>query len=134
MRTITYREALDHVMLRDVIFSIFENEQDDADWVRRIALALKPSGRCLFEVYNKQFAKSHGIQGSHFHDKRSDRFLAKDPSASIKSWKLYSREQWQNMLGANGLKIVSTSGWKWNQDPDPPPWRADYIVARKGAS
>lgn len=131
MRTIDYREAFDHVMVRDVIFGIFEDEKEDADLIRRMAAAVKPSGRCLFEAYNKEFAMSRGVQGSHFYDAVSDRFVAKDPTNPLRTLKLYSLEEWERMLRANALLIVKTDGWKWKHDPDPPPWRADIIVARK---
>ncbi len=133
MRTISYHQVFDHVMLRDVIFSIFEDEQDDAELIRTIAQALKPSGRCLFEVYNKDFAKVHGVQGTYFYEAGSDRFVATHPAEAFRSWKLYSIEERERMLGANRLRIVKRYGWKWKQDPDPPPWRADYIIARKEA-
>jgi len=93
---------------------------------------LAPGGRCLFEVYNKHFARPHGIEGRLAYDERSDRFLAKDPTEGIQSLKLYARAEWDDMLAANGLTIVTTSGWKWKQDPDPPPWRGEYLIAQKG--
>jgi SAM-dependent methyltransferase len=132
MRLIDYREEFDFVCLRDVIFGIFEDEREDADLIRRIGQALKPGGRLLLEVYNKEFAVPRGIEGCVFYDKRNDRFMPKDGGAPWPAgMKLYTHEELNNILRKEGLTIVKMDGWKWETDPPPPPWRADIIVAVK---
>jgi 2-polyprenyl-3-methyl-5-hydroxy-6-metoxy-1,4-benzoquinol methylase len=131
MRTINYHEAFDYVCLRDVIFGVFDNKEEDADLIRRISLALKPSGRCLFEVYNKEFALRHGIERQLFYDEQADRFVPKEPKPSGLTMRLYAHDEWRQMLSANGLRIIKMDGWNWKNDPPPPPWRADFIVAQR---
>lgn len=134
MRQIAYTGEFDYVLLRDVIFGIFETEQEDRDLIRRMALALKPGGRCLLEVYNKEFSLSHGVEDHIFYDERLDRFIPRgSPYGLATGIKLYSHDQWRDMLAAHGLSIVKWDGWKHQRDPDPPPWRADIIVAEKAA-
>lgn len=134
MRKIEFDEVFDYVLLRDVIFGIFESENEDLELLRKIARALKPHGRCLLEVYNKEFALPRGVEGLAFYDDQTDRFLATDPSAGIKSIKLYNHLEWTTMLQQQGLSIVAMDGWKYPADPAPPPWRADLIVARKAGT
>lgn len=131
MREIEYDGVFDYVLLRDVIFGIFESVDEDIELLRKIARALKPQGRCLLEVYNKEFALPRGVEGLAFYDDQTDRFQAADPSAGIKSIKLYNHLEWTAMLQQQGLRIVAMDGWKYPTDPVPPPWRADLIVAQK---
>jgi SAM-dependent methyltransferase len=131
MRDLSCTEVFDYVLIRDVVFGIFESQQEDADLIRRIALALKADGRCFFEVYNKEFALSHGVENGYFHDERVDRFTTREQSG-IQSVTLYSHDEWRSLLATHGLKITKMDGWNWKGDPGPPPWRADYIVATKG--
>jgi SAM-dependent methyltransferase len=134
MREIAYEDEFDYVFLRDVIFGVFDTEQEDHDLVRRIAAALRTGGRCLFEVYNKEFALGHGVENAFFYDADLGRFAARagGPAwAAGASVRLYSPHEWERMLASNHLEIVKRDGWHWNGDPDPPPWRADFIVAQK---
>lgn len=131
MRSIDYQEVFDHVMLRDVIFGVLETRQEDADLIRRMAIATKTGGRCLFEVYNKQFAMLHGIEGTLFYDASRDAFVPRDEKVDFAEMRLYCMEEWEQMLGHCGLRILKLDGWKWKKDPEPPPWRADIIVAQK---
>jgi 2-polyprenyl-3-methyl-5-hydroxy-6-metoxy-1,4-benzoquinol methylase len=133
MRRIAYEEEMDYVLLRDVIFGVFEAEGEDRDLLRRMAQALKPEGKCLLEVYNKAFAQKHKIQNLLVYDESLDRFVLPDAHAdrAVESVKLYPHEEWRNMLAESGLQVVQMDGWKWKDDPPPPPWRADYIVAAK---
>lgn len=128
MRAIDYEAEMDFVLLRDVIFTIFEDESDDADMVRRIARALMPGGKCLFEVYNKEFGLAHGVQDTFQYDACRGRFAMEGEPVTLK---LYTHEEWRELLGAAGLAVVAMDGWNWPGDPDPPPWRADFIVAEK---
>ena len=67
-----------------------------------------------------------------FYDESEDRFVAEASKSLLTGVKLYSPEEWESMLGAHGLRITKRDGWNWQRDPDPPPWRADLIVAQKG--
>lgn len=131
MRRLDSKEKFDCVCLRDVMFGVFEAAEEDQDLVRRIAAALKPGGRCLFEVYNREFALEHGVERRLFLDRVSGRFVAREPERGGLSVRLYSHEEWREMLGRAGLGIMKMDGWRWPQDPEPPPWRADFIVAQK---
>ncbi len=132
MRSIRYENEMDYVLMRDVIFGIFENGREDMLVLRNITRAVKPGGRCLFEVYNKEFAVEHAVEDKFTYDPGTDRFVRdKDTPNEIRSVKLYSHEEWQEMLAENGMQVVRMDGWKWKGDPNPPPWRADLIVAEK---
>ncbi len=131
MQEIHYDNEFDFVLLRDVIFGIFETDEEHRDLIRRIARALKPGGRCLFEVYNKEFALAHGVQRTYFYDAAIDRFAEKERRPGAITVKLYTHNEWEEMLSACGLTINKWDGWKGKGDPAPPPWRADYIVAEK---
>lgn len=134
MRTIGYKEAFDYVCLRDVIFGIFEAPGEDSDLLGRIAASLRPGGKCLLEVYNKEFSLRHGVQNCLFYDAGVDRFVGQGAARNGISVRLYSPHQWQQMLAQHDLTIVRLGGWNWPNDPPPPPWRADFIVAQKRAS
>jgi len=131
MREFSYVDEFDCVLLWDVIFGVFEKEGEDEDLIARIARALKPGGRCLFEVYNKEFALAHGVENRYFYDEISGRFVSRGPEPAWNSLRLYAHNEWERMLRAHGLEIVKMDGWNWRGDPMPPPWRADYIVAQK---
>jgi len=131
MRRLDRRDEFDFVCLRDVIFGVFETADEDQDLVRRIAQALKPGGRCLFEVYNQEFALEHGVEGRLFWDGASGRFVPREGGRGGLGVRLYRDEAWREMLGREGLRILKKDGWRWPKDPEPPPWRADFIVARK---
>lgn len=135
IRTIESAEEFDCVCLRDVIFGIFETEQEDSDLIGRIAQSLKPGGRFLLEVYNKEFAMPRDIEGIHFYDARVDRFMPRDDAPLWpRGMKLYTHEELKNMLCKQGLAVVKMDGWKYPNDPPPPPWRADMIVAAKNTA
>lgn len=131
MRTIEYSHEMDCVLLRDVIFSIFESKKDDSDLIARISRALKPGGLCLFEVYNKEFGMKHGVQNVAVYDPAMNVFVAKPPYPMKHPLRLYTETEWEHLLSQSGLAIVRRDGWRWMDDPEPPPWRADFIVARK---
>jgi SAM-dependent methyltransferase len=133
MRQLQYDSEFDYICLQDVIFGIFETQQEHRDLIRRIAQALKPGGRFLLEVYNRDFALKHGVQDDLFYNPELDRFLPREPGKLLLTagMCLWSQEELTRMLGEHGLRVVRTDGWKWPQDPPPPPWRADIIVAEK---
>ena len=131
MRTITYKAEMDYVLLRDVIFSNFDSCADDRKLLRCIADALKPGGRCLFEVYNKEFALSYPVENMFVYDNTCNLFLAQGDYAYLPPVRLYALNEWNEMLNSLGLTIVGRDGWQWKNDPVPPPWRADFIVAQK---
>jgi len=134
MRKITYEDEMDYVLLWDVIFGIGGTEEEHKIILSNITRALKPVGRVLFEVYNKEFAITRGIEKKYFYDKTTDRFVVDrklHPDMTIESVKLYSHQEWQDMLSENQMKITKMEGWKARRDPEPPPWRTDYIIAEK---
>jgi len=76
MRTIDWNEKFDVVMLRDVIFGIFDHDAN-RDLLSRLAKAIKPGGRLLLEVYNKSVAMRHGIEHTLHHNPSTGRFEGK---------------------------------------------------------
>lgn len=127
MRTLNYKNEFDYVLLWDVIFGVFADKKEDIKVIECISRALKLKGRCLFEVYNKEFAIAHGIENSMYYDKEKDIFISDKDKG-----KLYSHQELQDMLEQNKMKIISMEkGWSWKGDPVPPPYRADYIIAEK---
>jgi 2-polyprenyl-3-methyl-5-hydroxy-6-metoxy-1,4-benzoquinol methylase len=132
MRTLDHRAHFDAVLLRDVVFGLFEEENEDLNLLARIAAALKHGGRSLFEVYNREFALEHGVERRFFYDARANRFVdCSDRNPNGLSLRLYSRDEWESLLASAGLELLKTDGWSWPNDPPPPPWRADYLVAGK---
>lgn len=132
MRTINFDREMDYIMLRDVIFSIFPSGDEDNELLHRMARALKPGGRCLFEVYNKEFGVRHKVENRFEFDAKRNVFVAPGDTA-LPTVRLYTDEEWNQMLEHHGLTIVSRDGWRWKDDPCPPPWRADFIIAEKRA-
>ena len=61
MRDIAFRDVFDVVMVRDVIFGIFDRLTNDSI-LDQLVKALRPDGELLLEVYNKTFALEHGIE------------------------------------------------------------------------
>jgi len=132
MRKITYENEMDYVLLRDVVFSIFESEEEDRIILENIARALKSGGRALFEVYNKDYSITRGIEKKCFYDKTRDRFVVDrklHPDMTIESVKLYSHAEWKDMLSQNKMKIIKLEGARGQRGPEPR--RVDFIVAGK---
>jgi len=132
MRTIRDENEMDFVFLRDVVFGMFGSRKEHELTVRNIARALKPGGRMLLEVYNRTFAVTHGIETCLHYDPATDRFIENKPKEEpTESIGPPSNDELEGMLARNSLKVIKRDGWKWPEDPDPPPWRADIIVAEK---
>lgn len=132
MRAFDFGNNMDYVLLWDVVFGICAREEDFLV-LKNISHSLKSKGRCLFEVYNKEFAVGKGIENTYFYDSSKDFFVIGNsaPDRPIKSIRLYSHDEWKKMLEENQMRIVKMHGWKWKNDPEPPPWRADFIVAER---
>lgn len=94
-------------------------------------MALKPGGRCFFEVYNKDFAIEHGVERTLFYDDGRNRFVPIDGDPEKLSVRLYNNDEWQALLNPHGLKIEKRENWGWKGDPQSPPARAEMIVARR---
>lgn len=128
-----YKNQMNFVLLRNSMLGTFSTDDENEKILICMAKSLKVGGRCLIEVYNKEFALRHGVENKYFYDEPNDRFLIKDefkpsPAESIK---LYSEMQWRKMLGLYGLKIRNFDGWSFDGDPSPPPYRMNYIIAQK---
>jgi ubiquinone/menaquinone biosynthesis C-methylase UbiE len=133
MRTIQYENEMDYVLLRDVVFGAFGSREEHELIMRNIARALKPGGRMLLEVYNRAFGITHEIEGFLYYDQTRDIFLRKTPAEDGMNESVGppSEEELDRMFSQNGLRVIKRDGWKWPEDPDPPPWRGDLIVAEK---
>jgi len=62
MRDIDDVAEFDAVLVRDVIFGIFDSQTNNTV-LQKLVTALRPGGRLLLEVYDKAFALEHGIEG-----------------------------------------------------------------------
>jgi len=115
MRTIDYHDMFDVVMLRDVIFGIFDHDTN-VDILSRLARAVKPEGRLFLEVYNKSAAIKKGIiEGILRYNPSTSRFegsielqsmTCNDGSIGISS-ELLTIEEWRSTLTSLGLVDLS---------------------------
>ena len=133
IRTFQTAQPMDYVLLWDVLFGICPTEEEDEQVIKNISNSLKSEGRCLLEVYNKEFALAHGVENLYFYNQYNQRFELKTQrhDLPIKSVKLYSHEEWQKLLEKYKMGIFKVEGIPLINDPPGPPWRTDYIVAQK---
>ena len=137
MRTIRYEQEFDYVLLRDVVFGVFGPKCEHELVLGNIARALRPHGRLLLEVYNRQFAIDHGVENRYLYDGVRDIFVDREISADGvcsegDTINMLPSADLDQMLETNGLVVIASSGTKWPKDPEPPPWRIDFLVAEKG--
>ena len=128
-----YKNQMDFVLLRNSMFGTCPTDDENERILAGIAGSLRVGGRCLIEVYNKEFALQYGIEKKYFYNETTDRFHIKDEfkPIPIESIKLYSEMQWRKMMGLHQLKIKNFDGWSFDSDPSPPPYRMNYIIAQK---
>ena len=133
MREINWPNNMDYVLLWDVIFGVLETDEEHYKVMSNISKTLKSGGRLLLEVYNRDFAKNYGVQDTFYYNENSDCFVAKEEhKGSIKLLKLYSKEELTKMFEKNNMKLIkSLKAWGYPNDPEGPPWRADYYIAEK---
>lgn len=128
-----YENQMNFILLRNSMFGTCPTDKENERMLANVSKSLKAGGRCLIEVYNKDFAINHGIENKYFYNKTTDRFHIKDgcklPTAE--SVKLYSEMQLRKMMGLQRLKIKSFEGWSFDKDPSPPPYRMNYLIAQK---
>jgi len=133
MRSIYLDTPVDYILLWDVVFGIFASHDEDMKVLQQISSALKTGGRCLLQFYNKSFAVQNGIEHRYSYDSSLDLFLAKPDfhDLSITRIKLYSDEEWLEMLTQSGFKIVRKAVSRVPGDPQQGYARIDYIVAER---
>ncbi|MCL2647664.1 MAG: hypothetical protein FWD61_11755 [Phycisphaerales bacterium] len=112
MREIDYVGEFDAVLVRDVIFGIFDAQANNAV-LRKLVTALRPGGRLLLEVYDKQFALEHGIEGKLRWHQEVERFEGEIASPggpegrTIRmSMELRSTDEWHRTLQELGLEQI----------------------------
>ena len=114
MREIDDLRAYDIVMLRDVIWGIFDKETN-RDILRRMQRALRPQGKIILEVYNKPIAiQKQPIEGFLTFDPITGRLSGGTPSQNDAeiltiSCEIMSNSEWQDELvkvGFSKVKIV----------------------------
>lgn len=106
MRAIEWASSYDAVMIRDVIFGIFDPPTNQ-DVLRRAVCALRPGGRLFLEVYNKTYAVQHGVERSLIYNANAgcfDGVLGHDKLPARVY--LFSPEEWQSILTNLGLTDV----------------------------
>ncbi len=116
MREIAWEAQFDVVMIRDVIFGIFDH-QTNTDVLARCLRSLASGGRLFLEVYNKQHALAHGVEGSLRYSTETGRFegqarLGNQSAAESVhvSMDLMSPAEWGRLLRSMGMVDVAVSG------------------------
>jgi len=143
MREVPYANSFDAVINVGTSFGFFESESDDQAALQSVRNALKPGGRCLLEMGNrdyllKNFAASASIENSddtitkvarHFDYTRSrinSRFQRFENEKLLEqwthSWRAYSLAELVKLLDQAQLDFVSVfGGWKSQEyDVDAP--------------
>ena len=115
MRTIDWRHAFDIIMVRDVIFGIFDRPTN-IDVISRLARALKPGGRLFFQVYHKDWAVKHGIEGflaytakKNLFEGRLKKIICGQKRELKVTMDLMTIEEWKNVLESMRLEDISVS-------------------------
>jgi len=120
MRQIADTETFDAVMLRDVIWGIFD-AKTNRDILRRLKNALKPNGKIIIEVYNKDVAlEKQPIEGFLRFDAFSGRFSGKILSQNGTEQSDISLEMLTNV---EWLETLSNMGFTNMQILSPLPFR-----------
>lgn len=106
MRAIEWVGLYDAVIIRDVIFGIFD-PATNLDVLRRAARSLRPGGHLFLEVYNKTYAVRHGVERSLTYNADADCFEGvvghdKLPARVY----LLTPEEWQSILTDVGLTDI----------------------------
>ncbi len=111
MRTVTDQQTFDVVMLRDVIWGIFDKETN-RDLLRRLKTALKPNGKIILEVYNKSAAiEQQPLEGFLTVDLAMSRLTGKAPSQNggeetTISVEILSSSEWLEVMSKIGFSNV----------------------------
>ena len=106
MRVIEWVGLYDAVMIRDVIFGIFDPATNH-DVLRRAARALRPGGRLFLEVYNKTYALQHGVERWATYNADADCFEGDVGPDKIRARVyLFSPEEWRSILTDVGLTDI----------------------------
>lgn len=121
----------DAVLLWDVILGVLPSDADNARVLAAIAPVLTPGGRLYLEVYTKEFALVHGIEGGLAYCQATDSFVSRDGDPHAPEMRLYSREALVGMLASCGLRLTSERYWGWRRDPPGPPYRGWKLVCTK---
>jgi cyclopropane fatty-acyl-phospholipid synthase-like methyltransferase len=117
----------DAILLWDVIFGVLVDDVENGRILDAVTRALRPGGRFYLEVYTKEFALRHGIEGRLTYCPQTDTFLARDGSR-IPSMRLYARETLLDMLQTRGFQVIAERNWSWPKDPPGPPYRG-WVLA-----
>lgn len=133
MRSFNLDAPVDYILLWDVVFGIFASSEEDSKVLRQISTALKAGGRCLFQFYNKSFAIHHGIEDRYIYNQSENLFVLDQPNHElpIKQIKLYSEEEWRQMLKPVKMKIIKEDASRLPGDPQNGPARVNYLVTEK---
>lgn len=126
MRAIEWVGLYDAVMIRDVIFGIFD-PATNRDVLRRAVRALRPEGRLFLEVYNKTYAVQHGVERSLTYNADADCFEGDiGPDKLPARVYLFSPEEWGPILTDVGLTDVCIYA-NWADEPQRLPCSAKII-------
>ncbi len=135
MRSFVTSEPFDYIFLYDVIFGSCNTHTENEMVLTQIAKALKKGGRCLLEVYNKEFAIKNSIENKFFFNQEDDWFYPDPENLALKDRKmqLFSHKEWQEILPKHGFKIISLAeqGWHWKNDSNDLPFRGEFIIMER---
>jgi ubiquinone/menaquinone biosynthesis C-methylase UbiE len=114
MRQLSEYEKYDLVMLRDVIFGVFDH-QANLDVLGKLFNAVKKGGWLLLEVYNKKVAlEKNNIEGFLSYNSINNRFEGAFERKTVEgnvltdfaSNEFFSVQEWTEMLSSLGLKDI----------------------------
>jgi len=105
MRNIPYTGELDAVILRHPSFGHFPKERDDQRALEGIRKALKPSGKVLFKLVNRDWVIRHLAANGHEHGLSFDFATGRleGNRRNPTSFRLYALTELLRMLEAAGL-------------------------------
>ena len=135
MRDFELEKHVDFVLLYDVIFGCCNTQNENEMVLKSISSSLKSGGRCLLEVYNKEFATKNNIENVFFYNQEKDWFFPDHQNKNLKgrSMQLFTHEEWEELLTKYQFKIISLGdkGWHWKGDDTNQPWRGEFIIVEK---
>ncbi|OGS08656.1 MAG: hypothetical protein A2270_02280, partial [Elusimicrobia bacterium RIFOXYA12_FULL_51_18] len=114
IRRLDEQEKYDLVMVRDVIFGIFDH-QTNLDVLGKLFNAAKKDGHLLLEIYNKKAAlENNKLEGFLTYNPLNNRFegsferktFKKKLAADFASIELFTTQEWQTMLSDLGFKNI----------------------------
>ncbi|UCH35827.1 MAG: class I SAM-dependent methyltransferase [Armatimonadota bacterium] len=119
----------DAILLWDVLFGILPSDAENQRVLNGAARILCPGGRFYLEVYTKEFALRHGVEGNLVYSPDSDSFVSSGGERRLLPMRLYTGDALERMLESAGLRVIAEKGWGWRGDPPGPPYRGRTVIS-----